>query len=42
MEQFLAAVLEQGVLAGDEVERWQRELRSVDTEGRVMVAGRIG
>ncbi len=39
MEQFLAAALEKGVLARDEVEHWQRELKDADAKGRFTFAG---
>ncbi|MCX6686748.1 MAG: hypothetical protein NTV10_08985 [Methanoregula sp.] len=41
MEQFLAAAQEQGVLAQDEIEAWQRELKSADAKGRFTFAGMI-
>ena len=39
MEQFLAAAVEQGVLAQDEIEVWQRELRAADAGGVVYICG---
>ena len=39
MEQFLAAAQEPGVLAGDEIEAWQRDLRAADEEGWFTFAG---
>jgi len=39
MKQFLAAAQEQGVLARDEAEKWQRELKAADAEGRFTFAG---
>jgi hypothetical protein len=39
MEQFLAVAVEQGVLARDEAEQWQRELKAADVEGRFTFAG---
>ena len=41
MEQFLAAAQEEGVLARDEAEKWQRELKSADAKGRFTFAGMI-
>ena len=38
-EQFLAAAQEQGVLAGDDAEKWQRELWAADDEGRFTFTG---
>jgi len=38
-EQFLAAAQEQGVLAWDEIEVWQRDLKDEDAEGRFTFAG---
>jgi ubiquinone/menaquinone biosynthesis C-methylase UbiE len=39
MEQFLGAAQEQGVLARDDAERWQRDLKSADAGGRFTFAG---
>jgi hypothetical protein len=39
MEQFLAAAQEQGVMARDEAEQWQRELKAADAEGWFTFAG---
>ncbi|MCX6682623.1 MAG: hypothetical protein NTY71_06525 [Methanoregula sp.] len=39
MKQFLAAAQEQGVLARDEAEKWQQELKAADAEGRFTFAG---
>ena len=39
MEQFLLSAQEQGVLAQDEVEAWQRELKAADAEGQFTFAG---
>ena len=39
MAQFLAAAVEQGVLARDEIVAWQRELKEADTEGRFTFVG---
>jgi hypothetical protein len=39
MEQLLAAVLERGVLARDDVEQWQQKLKAVDAGGRFMFVG---
>ena len=41
MEQFLAAAVDQGALARDEVEKWQRELKAADAGGRFMFAGML-
>jgi len=41
MKQFLAAAVEQGVLARDDVATWLRELKAVDENGRFTFAGMI-
>ena len=39
MEQFLAAAVDQGALAPDEIGAWQRELKAADARGQFTFAG---
>jgi len=39
MEQFLSAALEQGVLARNDAEQWQQDLKAADADGRFTFAG---